>query len=289
MSYYCELCDYIVDNKYSFDKHNKSKKHLNNLLFKLEDNDNIKIYVCEYCNCKIKHQSSYSRHIKNCKSNIDKISELKIELELEKLKNKVNIQDLKIKNQDLKIKHLEEKNTSIQTINITNNIDSNNTITNISKLENLNQNYSKVIDMDTFVKNFGTEKYGLKEKDSENLLYICKNGTIETITNSFIFYMKESMKKQYQDTFNVILPSDGVVMPYIAGDMSLRYHFEKVNDKQWCKTSSNTNIKKLVHLAEIQVSDHHKQPIILSGYQKRRLVNSMIKESSIDKDIDIYM
>ena len=289
MSYYCELCDYISDNKYNLDKHNKSKKHLNKELSLNEaSDDNIKIYVCEYCNHKIKYQSNYSRHIKMCKNKKIEVSELKMELELEKLKHKVEIQDLKIQNQDLKIKHLED-NKSIQTINITtNNIDSNNTTNNISKLENLNMNYGKVIDIETFTKNFETKKYGLDEKDSEHLLYICKNGTIESIISSMMYYMKQSMKKQFEDKFNITLGNDNIMMPYLVGDMSLRYHFEKINDKEWCKTSSNNNIKKLVNLTERQVYDHQKESIILNGYQKRRVVNGMIKESSLDKDIEEY-
>jgi hypothetical protein len=287
MSYYCELCNYISDNKYNLDKHNKSKKHLTNQLSLNDDNDdNIKIYICDLCNCKIKHQSSYSRHIKICKNKKIKVSELKMELELEKLKHKVEIQDLKIQNQDLKIKHLQDNN--ISTINITNNIDSHNTTTNISKLENLNMNYGKVIDMKTFTKNFNTKKYGLNEKDVENLLYLCKNGTIETITSSIMYYVKESMRKQFEDKFNIPLSNDNVMMPYVAGDMSLRYHYEKISDKEWCKTSSNNNIKNLVNLTERQVYEHQKESIILNGYQKRRVVNGMIKESSLDTDMEQY-
>jgi hypothetical protein len=290
MDYFCNVCNYTTNIKCNFDKHNNSKKHT-------EMSELTNKYVCEYCHSKIKHQSNYSRHIKICKTKRD---DLNIVLELEKIKHTVEIQDLKIKNQDLqiknqdlKIKHLEGKNGTVQTINITtNNIDSNNnnnTITNISKIDNLNQNYGNVIDIETFIKNFETEKkYGLTEKDSETLLYICKNGTIETITNSFMFYMKESMRKQYQDIFNVSIPIDNTVMPYITGDMSFRYHFEKFIDKGWCKTTSNNNIKKLLCLTEKQVYEHQKEPIILSGYQKRRVINSIIKESTLDKDTDLY-
>lgn len=275
MDYFCSVCNYATNIKCNFDKHNNSKKHTKTL-------ELTNKYICEYCHRKIKHQNNYSRHIQKCKTKID---DFKIELELEKLKHKVEIQDLKIK-------HLEEKNGTVQTINITtNNIDSNNnnTITNISKIDNLNQNYGNVIDIETFIKNFETEKkYGLTEKDSETLLYICKNGTIETITNSFMFYMKESMRKQYQDIFNIPIPIDNTVMPYITGDMSFRYHFEKFINKGWCKTTSNNNIKKLLCLTEKQVYEHQKEPIILSGYQKRRVINSIIKESTLDKDTDLY-
>jgi hypothetical protein len=145
-------------------------------------------------------------------------------------------------------------------------------------------NYGNVIDMETFRKNFGTHKYGLNDKDAENLLYICKNGTIESITSSIMYYMKESMKKQFEDKFNIMLSNDNVMMSYVAGDMSLRYHFEKVSDKEWCKTSSNNNLKTLVNLTERQVYVHQKEPIILNGYQKRRVVNGMIKESTLDKE-----
>jgi hypothetical protein len=95
MSFVCELCDYITDNKYYFLKHNKSKKHFDKIInleidkeeFDKEEIDNKKNeettdkYVCKYCDIKIIHQSSYSRHTKKCKEkykdNIEKDTDKK--------------------------------------------------------------------------------------------------------------------------------------------------------------------------------------------------------------------
>jgi hypothetical protein len=317
MTFVCELCDYVTDNKYYFLKHNKTKKHFDkiiNLEIYKKETDNKKNkeetynkknkeetdkYVCQYCDIKIKHQSSYSRHTKKCKDNIEKdknnylikleLEKIKLELEikdkseLEKLKLELEIKDLKLKNQDiqhkleikdLEIKHL--KDNKVKTINITNN----NTINNISKLDNLNINYSSVIDIDTFMKNYETEIYGLSDKDADNLLYICKNGTVDNIINSFMWYMKDSMRKQCEQN-NIILPNDKVNLPFIQGDNSMRYYFEKKNEKEWCKTTSTNNIENLVSITEKQVYDKKKESIYL-GNKKRRVINGMIKKSTID-------
>jgi len=308
MIYFCEKCNYYTNIKCNFDKHNKSKKHC-----KKNEEINDK-YVCKYCNIKIKHQSNYSRHTKKCKEKIEiekdtieikkdidnneiekKIELEKLKLELE-LKYKLEIKDLQLKNKDLqlenkdiqhkleikdlKIKHL--KDNKIKSINITNNIDnSNNTINNISKLDNLNINYGSVIDIDTFIKNYETEIYSISEKDAEALLYVSKNGSIENVIASFMGYMKNSMRKQCENN-NIILVNDKVVLPFVLGDHSLRYHYEKKNDKEWCKTEGTENIENLVSITEKKVYQYRNESVYLNGTKKRRVVNGMLKKSTVN-------
>jgi hypothetical protein len=306
MIYFCEKCNYYTNIKCNFDKHNKSKKHC-----KKNEEINDK-YVCKYCNTKIKHQSNYSRHTKKCKEKIeiekDTIeiekdidnNEIEKKLELEKLKHKLEIKDLQhklelelkdkselelkhkleIEIKDLKIKHL--KDNKVKSINITNNIDnSNNTINNISKLDNLNINYGSVIDIDTFIKNYEKEIYGLSEKDAEALLFVSKNGTIENIITSFMGYIKNSMRKQCENN-NIILVNDKVILPFVLGDHSLRYHYEKKNDKEWCKTEGTENIENLISITEKQVYEHKKEAVYINGTKKRRIVNGMLKKSTVN-------
>jgi hypothetical protein len=307
MDLYCELCDYIADNKYYFMKHNKSKKHFNKIInleidkgeINKEEIDNtqnkIKIYECHYCNTKIKHQSSYSRHSKKCKNKIDinNNNNNDSELELLKLKNKLDIQDLqhKLEIKDLKLKYLEDNN-NFQRINITNINNSNNNINhNIShktnksisksKLDDLNMNYSLMIDMNTFITNFESEIYGLNETDTEKILDICKNGYIEDIIDQFFNYLKNSMMKQCENN-NIIYPIGKVKLPFVFGDSSLRYYFEKKNENEWCKTTSTDNIKKLVSIIEKQVYEHKNEHIYLNDYKKRRIVNGLLKKTDID-------
>ena len=112
---------------------------------------------------------------------------------------------------------------------ITNNIDNSNnknatTNVKISKLEMLNNNFGQVIDMKTFTENFATPKYGLTERDAENLLEICNNNSssVDAIINSVLYYVNNSMKKQYENEYNIILPKDKIVLPFISSDLSLR-------------------------------------------------------------------
>jgi hypothetical protein len=303
MSFNCDICSFLGNKKNDLDRHYKTKKHFNNTL-QYEKYDNIEhvnesdikkdqVYQCEYCNKEIKHKSSFSRHKKKCFQKITNEQKLLLELnsvknELSMLKKDNEIEKLKfkVKVKDLKIKTLEHPTN--QTINITNNIDNSNnknatTNVKISKLEMLNNNFCQVIDMKTFTENFATPKYGLSEKDAENLLEICNNNnsSVDAIINSVLYYVNNSMKKQYENEYNIILPKDKIVLPFISSDLSLRYHFEK-NDKEWCKTTSKSNINKIVTLTEKQVFDHKKESIGLNSYKKRRIVNGVLKESLLD-------
>ena len=280
MTLYCEFCDYIANDKYSFNKHNQSKKHFNTVAnieaLKLQtDTKQVKIYICQYCNNNIKHQGNYSRHIKNCRNK--NISTDVLSLEIQKLKHQLEIQNLKIKN-------LEENTSTVQTINITNHNshnNSNNNTNNISHLDNLNVNYSKVPDLKTFIDNFNTQKYGLTQKDTENILYIAKNDTIESVISAIVFYLQQSMKKQFLDIHKTEIPKEDIVLPYLHSDPGLRYHYEK-NKSKWYKTSSKQNIKKIIHSTENQVFEKQKESINLNGYQKKRLINGILKESYIN-------
>ncbi len=303
MYFSCDICNFLGTKKNDLTKHNKTKKHLNNNALHMENNEkkqnivNAHIYICEYCNKEIKHKSSYSRHKKQClQKNLNEqqllleLNSVKSELNLLKKDNEIEKLKYKVRVKDLQLKNLEHPTN--QTINITNNIDSNNNTTNvkISKLDMLNNNFSNVIDMKTFTENFATPQYGLSERDADNLLSICNSGSVDAIINSVLYYVNNSMKKQYENKYNIILPKDKIVLPFISSDLSLRYHFEK-NDKEWCKKASKTNINKLVSLTEKQVFDHKKEVIGLNSYTKRRIVNGVLKESlldNIDEETEIY-
>jgi hypothetical protein len=109
MNYFCENCNYVTQNSGNFTHHKKTKKHLLQLAIKSNiNNENIaktskkltltstdnnsdkdsltnnKMYFCDNCNKEFKHDSSYYRHKKTCKSNNESIKELKLKLELER-------------------------------------------------------------------------------------------------------------------------------------------------------------------------------------------------------------
>jgi len=61
--FYCEGCDYICFKKSSWSQHLLTAKHAKANLKLIPAN---KEYVCEKCDIKFKHQSSYCRHKKKC-------------------------------------------------------------------------------------------------------------------------------------------------------------------------------------------------------------------------------
>ena len=58
--YVCEVCDYKTDNKYSFNRHNKSKLHEKRTKQGTKEN----IYSCNDCEYKTNNKSNYNRHLK---------------------------------------------------------------------------------------------------------------------------------------------------------------------------------------------------------------------------------
>ena len=58
----CERCTYKCNNKFSYNKHLSTPKHL-----KIKsDVENIQLYTCNNCNSTYKHMSSLCNHKKHC-------------------------------------------------------------------------------------------------------------------------------------------------------------------------------------------------------------------------------
>jgi hypothetical protein len=226
--------------------------------------------MCINCKKKYRHSSSFYRHRKHCteiKEDLDSIKkEFEYKLEIEKLKYENEIKDLKIK--ELKKSKTKSKTKNIN-IHITNNI---------SKLEFLNVNFGRVIDIHTFTENFKNE-YGLDAEQSHTLLYNFKNNNIKSCINSLVYYYKCSAIKQYKDINNVVLSKNQVVLPFLLGDESLRCHFEK-STTGWDKTTALANIDKLFSITDEQVFKHHNEHLHFNGPQKKRLINVLLKDSA---------
>ncbi len=89
MSLFCQFCNYKTDDRRNYAKHLKSTKHLKNLDTNMSEKNDFSLissidytqaknkskqitqnlqqsFECENCKILFKHQSSFSRHKKNC-------------------------------------------------------------------------------------------------------------------------------------------------------------------------------------------------------------------------------
>lgn len=67
----CEICNIGSNNKFDFNKHLSSHKHLDN---NVANQIITKTHICKTCNSEYKHQSSLCKHYKICKQNQNKQS-----------------------------------------------------------------------------------------------------------------------------------------------------------------------------------------------------------------------
>ena len=148
----CEICNFSSKQKNDFNRHLKTKKHLNNVKHYEADNEKIlanplknplnssfspqkssqisdhknnKFVNCKYCNKEFTRSDNLNRHIeKSCKE----------KKEFDKMENKNNELHQIIKSQTKQINKLLEK--SVKQINNTQNNNSNNTINNTIHINN---------------------------------------------------------------------------------------------------------------------------------------------------------
>jgi hypothetical protein len=254
-------------------------------------------YYCNYCNNKYKHQSTLSRHKKTCIKSPDNARKISInykdhlrELEINKLKfefkRKYTEQHWKNKSavKDLEIGFLRDmkSNNAITNNNVLNtNITNNNTLNDIkiSKIDNLNQNFSEVIDINTFIENY-KNRFGLTKEQSLVILENCQYDGVDGCVNALVHYLKKSAARQYKELTGQDIELNNIVLPFMLSDMSLRDHFERLASGQWIRTTNTENIKRLVTLTNDQVYEHHNQHLDISGPQKKRTVNGILKASA---------
>ena len=67
----CLMCNYSTSNKSNYNKHFKTKKHLNNM------EQEIKIHSCENCHECFNNRTSLWRHKKKCISQTDDKEDIK--------------------------------------------------------------------------------------------------------------------------------------------------------------------------------------------------------------------
>jgi hypothetical protein len=281
--YSCKTCNYFTTNNHNLKNHYKTQKHitLNNLI----GSNKVK---CQMCNREYTHISSLTRHQKNCNmlvdlktKHIDVAYKDKYEYEVKKIKQEYDMQ-LEIEKMKFEHKIIENKMDLIEnkTCNITN--QTNNTIihnvNNISKIQFLNLNFGNVLDINTFIENYKT-KYGLSNEQALTLLENYQNDGVNGCISSLSYYLKKSAAKQYKEIHGKDIPMENIILPFLLSDKSLREHFEKTDNGKWDKTTMVENIKKIVTITNDQVYNHHNQYMNISGAQRKRIINGLLKSS----------
>jgi hypothetical protein len=260
----------------------------------LDDTNNIFDYndsqfVCVVCKKKYKYYSGLKRHNKmhhSCENKnesppIDsQIINIKKEhsylLKIEKLKHKLEIKEIQNK-------HLQsycDKKPNDSTINnvVNKNINIINNNVKISKIQYLNLNFAKVIDINTFIDNY-KNKYGLTNQQAQTLLENYQSDGINGCITSLVHYLKKSAVQQYKELNGIEITTDNVILPFILSDRSLREHFEKSVNGKWDKTTMIDNIKKIVSITNDQVFKYHNQYMGFNGSQRKRIINGILKSS----------
>jgi hypothetical protein len=142
-SFICETCNYKTNNKYDFNRHNVSLKHIN----KLSDANN-KTNICEHCKKEYISNKNLKKHELKCKFIQQERPEITTELIVQILKQNKDLQNILIEQN----KHMMEMSKT-QTIsnNISNN--SNNTTNNQFNLQFfLNETCKDAMNITDFVK-----------------------------------------------------------------------------------------------------------------------------------------
>ena len=145
--YYCKCCNYDAKVKSSYDKHMKTKKHLECIQMLPQMYPNVSImypnvsilekseekrFICKYCNKAYKYSQGLSKHIKYaCKKNEDE--DLK---ELVKLMNE-QIKEIKIENEEIK-KEIDKRDKQIVKLSKKLQINNNNCIIQNNNIQLLN-------------------------------------------------------------------------------------------------------------------------------------------------------
>ena len=271
----CKYCDYFTTKYANYKSHLKSKKHIDQFLIgntqektandaqkpdleeiqklSIKYNEEIdcnskdqgRVFTCELCEKTYHHSSSFCKHKLKCHT----LENYKHKLEIEKAKNKV----------------LEKSNNII--IN-----------NNIGKVEFLNNNFTNVIDMSTFINNYANN-FGLTKEQTETLLYNYQTSGINSCISSLVFYLKKSGVLQYKDIFGEDISMKDIILPFLLSDQSIRCHFEKCNDK-WNKTTSTDNINQLINITDDHIYKHQQQYLALNGLEKKKIINGVLRSTS---------
>ena len=164
--YFCETCDYVTDNKYSYKTHMSSKRHEMNInRSKLQITRN----QCEICKKEYPYQSSLWKHKKKCKKNEEnEENETSVSLLNEEKVSELIKSNMENQFVNLIEKILSNTNSSINTSNSNNTVASNNNNKTFNMNFFLNEHCKNAIDIGEFIQKLDYSKENMLENRSMN-------------------------------------------------------------------------------------------------------------------------
>jgi hypothetical protein len=261
-NYNCQTCDYNTSSKKDFQKHKKTKKHLNG-------NKKIPIvdFTCKNCGISYKFRSGLSRHLKKCKVVDKKIVETMItfcpnlygsnfEIEKKQENTQITEKDLKIIELEKTVlkEKLKNKEEIIEILKTKNGTIVNNTYNNKLTLNVfLNEHCKNALNLTDFVKQI---EIGL-----EDLQYTKNHGFVKGITNIFT--------KQLND----LNPTE---RPIHCSDKK-RLQFYIKDEGKWEKDSNKID-KSILNVQQAQIKKMYDWELANPGWKDNgKLVNEWQK------------
>ena len=229
MKYECFVCNFSTNNKYNFNKHLKTKKHLNK----------NKYFICE-CGKSYKFNSGLSKHRKKCiiikklktiKNEIIKLKENNEIIIGELIKSNNTTKDFMKNNNDLihEVKKLKEKNGQPINQNIQNIENQNITNTqNISINVFLNEHCKNAMNLTDFVEKL--------QVTFEDLVYTGETNYVEGISRILIKNLNKMNKLE---------------RPIHCSDVKRKVLYIK-NKEGWEKDKEHDKIKKCIKDVEFK-------------------------------------
>lgn len=235
VEYKCEKCNYITRNKKDYNRHLKTKKHLENRGKSLVKQKNVE-FICKFCKKKYKTHGGLWKHKQKCitatKKNLDNMEVLEVIGSQNLAKN--SNEDSAMSNAILKLvesnQKLVEQNTEMmkcmkEQSKLTQELipKVGNTTNNISINFFLNEQCKNAMNLTDFINKL--------QVSLEDLQYSKNNGFIEGVTNIFT--------KQLQD----LKPTE---RPIHCSDKKRLQFYVKDNDT-WQKDENNKKIDETIY------------------------------------------
>ena len=247
----CDICNYSSNSKFSYEKHLKTKKHLENIKDpELSINSN---YICQFCNGIYSANSNLCKHQKFC----SKKKELFIELqrrdeEIARLKqeNSKNMQfkdELLVKSNEM-ISILKSEVNHLQLV-----VNNSGSIvkTTVSALSYVVKNYTEAPVLEPCM-NYKEINYEQNNTEFiEKIIYEHNNGNLPSFIGEFIIKNYKKDDPQQQSLWS----SDTVRFSYLVRELINNNTVDWKIDKNGIKTKE-TIIKPIVQYIDDQVREY---------------------------------